>query len=103
IPRAGETTADDAWVAGAVDDVVDAARLEAAVERDHAGLAFVHEPPLRSRDDLAFRGRLVADGHHAFRALRIDGRVGLMIAIRDRRGGRLLVEDEVAAHESGDA
>src|SRR5206468_3634847 len=34
IARAGEPAADDARVGAAIDDVVDAARLEAAVERD---------------------------------------------------------------------
>src|SRR6185295_17702200 len=75
IARAGEADADDFRIGGAIDDVVDAADLEAAVERDHPGLAAVHEPPLRSRDDAALRGRIVANRHHALRALRINRRV----------------------------
>ena len=37
VARAGEADADHARIAGAIDDVVDEAGLEAAVERDRAG------------------------------------------------------------------
>src|SRR2546425_12580115 len=87
IACARESHADDSRVGGAVDDVVDAAGLEAAVERDHARLALVYEVPLRSRDDRALCDWIVAHGHHALGALRIDWRVRLVITIGDRRRG----------------
>ena len=92
--------ADDFRIGRAVDDVVDAAGLEAAVERDGAS---VGEAPARSRNHLALRDRLVAHGHHVLDGVRVEHRVRLVVAIGERRRVRALVEDEVAAHESGDA
>src|SRR5262245_17835477 len=80
IARAREAAADDARIGGAIHDIVDPPRLESAIEGDHAALAAIHEMPLRSRDDLALRGWLVAYGHHALGALRVDRRVCLVIA-----------------------
>ena len=99
IARPRQPEADDARVGGAVDDVVDAAGLEAAVERDGAA---VDEAPARSRDHLALRRRLVAHRHHVIRAVRIEHRIRLVIAIGDRRGRRPFVQNEIAADEAGD-
>ena len=99
IASAGEADPDDARIGAAIDHVVDAARLESAVERDRAA---VDEVPARSRDNLAPGGRIVADRHDVLGAVRVDRRIGLVRAIGDRCRGCALVEDEVAADDAGD-
>src|SRR5205814_599774 len=69
IARAGQPETDDARVGAAVDDVVDAAGLEAAVERDRAAL---DKAPLRARNQLASDGRILPHGHHVLGAVGID-------------------------------
>ena len=99
IARAGQADADHPGIGAAIDNVVDAAGLEAAVEGDGAA---VDEVPARARDDLTLRGRIVAHRHRVVGTVRIQHRIGLVRAIGDRCGVGALVEDEVAANEAGD-
>ena len=61
IAGAGESASDNARIGGPIDDVVNAAWFEAAVERDGP---CVHETPARSRDRLRGADRIVAHRHH---------------------------------------
>jgi len=103
IARAGQTEPDDAGVRAAIDDVVDAARLEAAVEGDGTRRCAVNEAPARSRNQLTLCNRVVTHGHDVLGAVGIDWRVRFVIAIGDRRSLRALVRDEIAAHQARDA
>src|SRR5206468_11629370 len=76
IPRSRQTAADHARIGRAVDDVVDATRLEAAVERDGA---LIDEPPAGSRNRLSRTRGIIAHGHHVVGTGRIENGIRAMI------------------------
>ena len=99
IARAGEADANDTRARGPVDDVVDAAGLEAALERDRL---LIDELPFLARDQRRRIEAAIAHRHPVLSAQRIDDGVGLVAAIGEPLGRAARAGNEIAAHEPGD-
>ncbi len=100
VSRAGEAASEHARIRRAVHNVVDSPRFESAFDRD---VLRADEAPSRTRYDRSFRGRFVAHRHDVLGGVRIEDRICQMIAIGERRRRRLLVENEISAHDAGDS